>query len=69
MCFYAIRKCATMTPSGFWLLKFREFPKVQHLHKLCVFLLTLFFASGFLELSADLNEAAVAHCQLIVVSK
>ena len=27
------------------------------------------FASGFAELSADLVEAAVAHCQLIVVSK
>lgn len=29
----------------------------------------LHFTSGFLELSADLVEAAVAHCELIVVSK
>jgi len=27
------------------------------------------FYAGFAELSADLVEAAVAHCQLIVVSK
>lgn len=29
----------------------------------------LLIFSGFLELSADLVEAAIAHCQLIVVSK
>jgi len=28
-----------------------------------------FFDAGFQELSVDLVEAAVAHCQLIVVSK
>lgn len=34
-----------------------------------VFPLIHSFSSGFAELSADLVEAAVAHCQLIVVSK
>lgn len=28
-----------------------------------------FFSAGFAELSSDLVEAAVAHCQVIVVSK
>lgn len=31
--------------------------------------LPLLLILGFAELSADLVEAAVAHCQLIVVSK
>jgi len=29
----------------------------------------IFLTTGFQELAADLVEAAVAHCQLIVVSK
>lgn len=33
------------------------------------YLLIVFLAVGFQELSADLVEAAAAHCQLIVVSK
>lgn len=32
-------------------------------------LLMAFLAAGFQELAADLVDAAVAHCQLIVVSK
>jgi hypothetical protein len=32
-------------------------------------MLMIFLTVGFQELSADLVEAAAAHCQLIVVSK
>ena len=38
-------------------------------HKLYAYQLIVPYSSGFLELQADLVEAAVAHCQLIVVSK
>lgn len=45
-----------------------------HIHMCCCIMLKKvnsceFFSTGFVELAADLVEASVAHCQLIVVSK
>ena len=45
-----------------------------HIHMCCCIMLKKvnsceFFSTGFVELAADLVEASVAHCQLIVMSK
>lgn len=51
---------------GVWWGRLRD---QYHRRAVIIIIANGIFVAGFQELSADLAEAAVAHCQLIVVSK